>query len=359
METGRHTPAPTHRPRRRRKKLKPLGLVIVTDILLAGLFLCIFSTFHHVIPRMQARSNAVKTTPVPVVSAAPAPTETVQPERTAVPEESAEPEPPDDRTEWQKKFAEHFTDEIVRTENSYSSPNISVEITTHDILDDNGRTSVYYVADIYVASLDCFKTYTAHNDFVYMDTESMVDMDAATDAIVSISGDYLTLQYSGFLMRNGNLYDQNYTYCDICVLYSDGTMETYGANSYVIEDILARDPVQIWNFGPMLLDADGAVMDSYNVNLTVSYPNPRSAVGYYEPGHYCFVIVDGRQDGYSYGLNIPQLASIFAELGCTSAYNLDGGGSAVMMFEHEMYSRQSNGGRDLGDILYVAEPKEG
>ena len=84
-------------------------------------------------------------------------------------------------------------------------------------------------------------------------------------------------------------------------------------------------------------------------------PNPRSAIGYYEPGHYCFVVVDGRQDGYSYGLRIPELAAIFEELGCTEAYNLDGGGSAVMVFNHEKYSRQSNGGRDLGDIIYVAE----
>ena len=360
METGRHTAEPVHSSRHRRRKLKPIWLVIVTDILLAGLFLCIFSTFHHVIPLMKARSNAAKPSPTSAVSYAPAAEETPDVSRPAetpaAPEPSMEPEVIDTRTEWQKKFEEHFTDETVRTENSYSSPNVSVEITTHEMLDDNGRTSVYYLADIYAASLDCFKTYTAHNDCIYMDTQDVTEMDTAVDAIVSISGDYITLQYSGFLMRNGVLYSSEYTSCDICVLYSDGTMETYGANSYSIEDILARDPVQIWNFGPMLLDGSGAVMDNYNVNLTVSYPNPRSAIGYYEPGHYCFVIVDGRQDGYSYGLNIPQLASIFAELGCTSAYNLDGGGSAVMLFGHEKYSRQSNGGRSLGDILYIAEP---
>ena len=56
--------------------------------------------------------------------------------------------------------------------------------------------------------------------------------------------------------------------------------------------------------------------------------NPRSAVGYYEPGHYCFVVIDGRQPGYSKGATLMQLAQLFESLGCKEAYNLDGGKSA-------------------------------
>ena len=293
-----------------------------------------------------------------VKPSAPTPTVAVTPAAEETPAASEAPAvseaPVDNRTEWQKKFAEHFTDEIIVTENSYSSPNISVELQTHSV-DIDGRTSVYHVADIYVASLDNLRTYTAHGGNAYMDAQNIMDMDADVNPTLAISGDYVTLQYGGFLMRNGELLNSEYTYCDICVLYSDGRMVTYPQDGYNIDEILANDPLQIWNFGPALLDADGHVKDSYNVSMTVSYPNPRSAIGYYEPGHYCFVVVDGRQDGYSYGLRIPELAAIFEELGCTEAYNLDGGGSAVMVFNHEKYSRQSNGGRDLGDIIYVAE----
>ena len=67
-----------------------------------------------------------------------------------------------------------------------------------------------------------------------------------------------------------------------------------------------------------------------------------------------FVLVDGRQDGYSKGLDLPELGKVFEDLGCKAAYNLDGGGSAVMIYNHERYSVQSNGGdRDLGDILVI------
>ena len=350
MESGRHVAdTPRTAPKR---KMKPLWLVIVIDILLSGVILCTFSLFHHVIPSMNAKRAAS------VKPSAPTPTVAVTPAAEATPAASEAPAvseaPVDNRTEWQKKFAEHFTDEIIVTENSYSSPNISVELQTHSV-DIDGRTSVYHVADIYVASLDNLRTYTAHGGNAYMDAQNIMDMDADVNPILAISGDYVTLQYGGFLMRNGELLNSEYTYCDICVLYPDGRMVTYPQDGYNIDEILANDPLQIWNFGPALLDADGHVKDSYNVSMTVSYPNPRSAIGYYEPGHYCFVVVDGRQDGYSYGLRIPELAAIFEELGCTEAYNLDGGGSAVMVFNHEKYSRQSNGGRDLGDIIYVAE----
>ena len=51
-----------------------------------------------------------------------------------------------------------------------------------------------------------------------------------------------------------------------------------------------------------------------------------------------------------------ELAQVFEELGCAAAYNLDGGGSAVMYFNHRPFSRQSNGAdRQIGDILIIRE----
>jgi exopolysaccharide biosynthesis protein len=52
---------------------------------------------------------------------------------------------------------------------------------------------------------------------------------------------------------------------------------------------------QIFYFGPMLLDEEGHAMKKFNSD--VNPVNPRSVIGYYEPGHYCFLVVDGRQPG--------------------------------------------------------------
>lgn len=43
------------------------------------------------------------------------------------------------------------------------------------------------------------------------------------------------------------------------------------------------------------------------------------------------IVVDGRQPGYSEGMNLPELADLLRSLGATDALNLDGGGSAVMV----------------------------
>lgn len=345
-------------------KHMPLPAVILVDILLVGVILVVFAFFHHVLPaitnelaRLQEQQTVTEAPELrPSVTEAPAtepaPTE-AEPEETDPP--TTEPVV-DNRTEWQIRFEDHFTDEVVVTENSYTSPNISITIETISTGEGNDKVT-YHVADIYIGSMDCFTTYTANNEMRYFGTQDVIEMDAAAEAILSISGDFLTYQKSGFLMRNGEIYVSDSNNNSICVLFADGSIETYDGKEYVIEELLERGAVQVWSFGPNLLDGEGKVRDSYKMSQAVSYTNPRSAIGYYEPGHYCFIVVDGRQKGYSNGMTIPELAAVFEELGCTSAYNLDGGGSAVMLFGNERYSKQSNGGdRSLGDILVIREP---
>ena len=325
----RYAPSHTEEPVRAKKRGKtPAWRLIIQDILLTGLVLCIFALFHHVIPRM----GIAKAEPPKPTSAALAPSES--PAAAAAPENSPEPteEVVDNRTEWQKKFADHFTDEIVSAENSYTSPDVSINISTVTV-GEGAYSSQCHIADIYIGQIENFQTYFATGSY----------------------GDYCNNQTSGFLVRNGELYFSEQTSNDICVLYKDGTMATYAPDEYVVEDELQKNVYQVWKFGPKLLDADGVPMTTFNTSSPIKWENPRSAIGYYEPGHYCFVVVDGRQDGYSRGLKIEELAKLFADLGCKAAYNLDGGASAVMTFNDAIYSRPSNGGRALGDALLIKE----
>ena len=335
-------------------------LVILLDILVGGIIILTFAFFHHVLPaimtqRTQQEQLLQPTEPVTVVETQPLatePPETQMPEETELPTEA--PTEPDNRTEWQIKFAEHFSDEVVMTENSYKSPEVSITIETGETEQD-GHPVVYYVADIYVASIDNFVTRVANNDMSYYSIQNSSALDKEANAILSICGDFMTYQKGGFMMRNEEVYADDHNLNSICVLYRNGEMETFDGKSYKIADIKEKDPVQVWSFGPVLLDKDGKTRTKYTVSSTVAQRNPRSAVGYYEPGHYCFVVVDGRQK-HSAGIKIPNLAKIFEELGCTSAYNLDGGGSAVMMFDHKTYSKQSNGAvRKLGDLLVIRD----
>ncbi len=61
--------------------------------------------------------------------------------------------------------------------------------------------------------------------------------------------------------------------------------------------------------------------------------NPRTAVGIKEDGKVVFFAVDGRQKTAK-GLTETELSAVMRELGCTSALNLDGGGSTTVMVKH-------------------------
>ena len=175
------------------------------------------------------------------------------------------------------------------------------------------------------------------------------------DAIVSVNGDWCNNQKEGLLVRNGELYHSEQTTNDICVLFYDGTMKTYPYDQYSAEEVIAALPYQSWKFGPELLDVNGAVKAKFNTSSEIMYENPRTGIGYFEPGHYCFVVVDGRQSGYSKGLTMTEFAQIFADLGCKAAYNLDGGQSSVMTFNGKMANKAYLGGRASGDIALVRE----
>ena len=79
--------------------------------------------------------------------------------------------------------------------------------------------------------------------------------------------------------------------------------------------------------------------------------NPRSVIGYYEPGHYCFITVDGRDKDR--GISMAELSMLCADMGLAAAYNLDGGGSSCMYFAGMNYGQNTRG---TTDIAYIAEP---
>lgn len=329
-----------------RGRPRPLALVLLGDLLLTLALLCLFFFFKLLLPALTAQSLIPAAAPDPLAAA----------ELTPEPTPLATPEPtPDTRTPWQIRFAEHFTPMPVLTENSYTSPETSIVITTHT-KEHDGRTAVYHVADIYLSRPEQFASYTANNELKYFSVQAVEEMDRDAGAMLSISGDCYSYQHFALLVRNGVAYMSEHAYEEICVLWPDGRMETLAHGDYTVEELLAAGPAQVWCFGPALLDGEGHVKPSYMATTAVSYANPRCAIGYYEPGHYCFVVVDGRQSGYSDGMLLGELAQVFEELGCTAAYNLDGGGSAVMYFNHRPFSRQSNGAdRQIGDILIIRE----
>jgi exopolysaccharide biosynthesis protein len=175
------------------------------------------------------------------------------------------------------------------------------------------------------------------------------------DAVLTISGDFYGNSEEGVVIRNGVLYRSVVNDADICVLFTDGTMKTYSPEEFDVDEVIQKGAWQAWTFGPELLDGSGNVLSSFNTTSYLNEENPRCALGYIEEGHYIFVVVDGRDVGYSKGATLSELAQIMSDEGCLTAYNLDGGKSAAMVFDGEYVNQPSEGGRTISDIVYIGE----
>lgn len=145
------------------------------------------------------------------------------------------------------------------------------------------------------------------------------------------------------------------------MFYTDGRVEVYDETDTSAAQLLADGAWNTLSFGPALVE-DGSVIDGIedvevdtNVgNHSIQGDQPRTAVGVIDENHLVFVVVDGRQEGYSAGVTLPELADIMVGLGATTAYNLDGGGSSTMYVDGVVVNSPSNGGeRGTSDILYI------
>lgn len=72
-------------------------------------------------------------------------------------------------------------------------------------------------------------------------------------------------------------------------------------------------------------------------------PTPRTAVGLKNESTLVFLVVDGRQPGYSIGVTGQELADILITVGVTEAAILDGGASSEMIYMGKIVNKPSTG----------------
>lgn len=240
---------------------------------------------------------------------------------------------------------------------SYTRSDLEIKI---EKVESGSDKVTYFVADIQVK--DTFDLYSAFakNKFGRNIVETTSNIAKDNDAIFAINGDYYGFREDGILIRNEVTYRDTATR-DGLAFYEDGTMKTYDETSTSADELISSGVVDTFSFGPILVENSQSITDFESVkidknmgNSSIQNSNPRTGVGIISPNHYVFVVVDGRKEGYSKGMNLNELAQVFEELGCTDAYNLDGGGSSTMYFMGRVVNNPlgKNEEREVSDILY-------
>lgn len=228
---------------------------------------------------------------------------------------------------------------------SYQSEELRIAV---DRVEEENVT--YFIADVWIRNIQEFKTAFAQNRYGHQVCEMPAITAKENKALLAVTGDYYSGKHQGLVIRNGELYRDSVA-GDVCVLYVDGEMATYSAEEFDLKGVLDRDIWQAWEFGPALLK-EGKAVEDFADSSSIAGRNPRTAIGYYEPGHYCLVTVDGRSMNNSRGMRLTELAKLFETLGCKAAYNLDGGRTAQMLWAGEVINQPYKGGRECSDIIY-------
>lgn len=246
------------------------------------------------------------------------------------------------------------------TGSTYHSDGATVTVST--VTTGSGADTVtYYVADTVLGDATALRSAFANNQFGTNIVEDTSDIAEDNGAVFAINGDYYGFRDDGIVIRNGIVYRDEGARQGLA-FSSDGTVEVYDETDTTAEELVADGVWNTLSFGPAILE-DGKVVDGIedvevdtNVgNHSIQGDQPRTAVGVIADNHLVFVVVDGRQSGYSEGVTLTELAEIMQDLGAATAYNLDGGGSSTMYFDGEVVNQPSQGEeRGVSDILYVA-----
>ena len=238
------------------------------------------------------------------------------------------------------------------SDTEYQDETLSVKMESRTV-----DGSVYHIAWIKIADPSQLRTALA-GPYGTKKTAETSDIANENNAVVAISGNYFQFRSAGFEVRQGEILRKTpNTKLDLLVIDDASDFHLFKkSNKKELNAFLSdHTPVNALTFGPALVK-DGEVQTIYNnYGFSPQDKAPRVAIGQTGPLQYVLVVVDGRQPGYSRGISIKTLAQFMGEIGCQQAFNLDGGGSATMVFNGKLYSNPSNDAeRKISDIIYIA-----
>jgi len=238
------------------------------------------------------------------------------------------------------------------TDNSYEDENISIKITT-----ERANDTTYYIADISLSDSKYLKTALANDTYGRNIKETTSVMAQNNNAIFAINGDYYGFRDYGYVIRNGVLYRETANEDnDALVIDNDGNFSIVNESEVTANELLNEGAWQVLSFGPALIEEGEVVVGKNDEVSQAKTSNPRTAIGQVDELHYIVIVADGRTSE-SEGLSLYELAQVMKEYNCTTAYNLDGGGSSTMYFNGEVINNPTSGGsigeRSVSDIVYI------
>jgi len=215
----------------------------------------------------------------------------------------------------------------------------------------------------------------AKNDGAGFGTVTAIVADHGRDVVAAVNGDFFTAEgrpvgseASEYGVRGGS--GASLVVTGTASIEIERTRALGGVGRIETSDRVAADVAgsgdsrrgpRVVGGLPHLLE-DGVRVGDLEVEARPSFAaarHPRTAVGF-DGMRGWFVAVDGRREGYSAGMTLPELTDLLEALGVTDALNLDGGGSTAMVVDGRLVNRPSDptGERAVVNALLLLDDPE-
>ena len=187
------------------------------------------------------------------------------------------------------------------------------------------------------------------------------------NAVVAINAANYSFENHGIVLLQGHLYrerpngeedvliiDDKGDFHIVMQASKESFAEAYEAMGGSWED--GGSVVNVISFGPLLVkDGTYAHETYYRYNTGAHRLAQRMVVAQTGPLSYLLVTCEGPESPNSTGLTLQQMADYLVDLGCETAYNLDGGSSSTLVFQNKkINSLDTQKVRPVADIIYFS-----
>ncbi|MBQ8311700.1 MAG: phosphodiester glycosidase family protein [Clostridia bacterium] len=246
----------------------------------------------------------------------------------------------------------------------YASQDLKIEIIRRS--EEEPIKVRWYEAEVWSRNDEVWRLFT-NEEGKHMSTNSWPYIVAQKNqAVLAISTDFAQYRYPkrdtsvGIIIRNGKVFSKKtrkstykgFPNLDVLALYPDGRMEVYDSDEKTADEYLAMGVTTTLAFGPYLI-RDGVINTEGLAHLSKSR-NPRAAIGMVEPGHTFAMMLEGRCKE-SKGGTVDFLAEKMLARGCTTAFNLDGGETACILFMGEQLNIVGGANNKAGNARRTTE----
>ena len=219
--------------------------------------------------------------------------------------------------------------------------------------------SIYTFSEVKVSHPSQFRRHLAGgeygSDMQYLTTE----MAAEVNAVVASAGDFYRFRDFGAVVYQGEAKRVEGTYAETCYIDANGDMHfTYPEEVLTVQEVQAfvdeHDIQFSLAFGPVLVDGGEIKVPADYILGEVNGTYSRAAICQWDKLHY-LIVNTSQEQSYWHRHKVRAFAQFIKDLGCNTAYALDGGQTTAIVMNDELvtlpdYKTQ----RRISDIIYFA-----